>query len=185
MRNSLQALSYFADQLAKNKAFLESVDYAVELCNNKIYSGGKILICGNGGSHADALHFAEEFTCKFSKDRRPLPCIALGSNGPHITATGNDYGFKYIFSREIYAFSSDSALIVLSTSGHSENIIEALKTAYSLGIPSIALVGNDPSEVADYASIVIQVPHYKTAMIQEIHMHILHYIVSQFESWAN
>ncbi|MGL4788915.1 MAG: D-sedoheptulose-7-phosphate isomerase, partial [Cetobacterium sp.] len=106
-------------------------------------NGNKVLICGNGGSNCDALHFAEEFTGRFRKDRRALPAISL-SDSSHITCVGNDYGFDYIFSRGVEAYGKEGDMFIgISTSGNSANVIKAVEAAKKMGLKTAVLLGKD------------------------------------------
>lgn len=142
---------------------------------------GKILICGNGGSHCDALHFAEELTGRYRKDRRPLGAIALGE-ASHVTCVSNDYGFQYIFSRQVEALARpEDALIGLSTSGNSPNVIEAFKAAKKMGLSTVALLGKGGGELTKTADLSIIVPGLTSDRIQELHMLILHTVIETVE----
>ncbi len=144
-------------------------------------SGGKIMICGNGGSHCDALHFAEELTGRYRKDRKALGAIALGE-ASHVTCVSNDYGFQYIFSRSVDALGrTGDALIGLSTSGNSANVIEAFKSAKAMNIPTIALLGKGGGELAKMADLAIIVPGATSDRIQELHMLMLHTVIETVE----
>ena len=141
-------------------------------------NGGKIIFAGNGGSFADSQHLAAELISKLNIDRVPLPGIALGTNSSSTTAIGNDYGFEYIFSRELEAIGKDNDfLIAISTSGESKNIINLLEKSKSLGISNILLTGpNKNSNAAKIAESVINTPPtcIATAEIQQIHITIGH-----------
>lgn len=142
---------------------------------------GKILICGNGGSHCDALHFSEELTGRYRKDRRPLGALALGE-ASHVTCVSNDYGFQYVFSRQVEALGrKEDVLIGLSTSGQSPNVIEAFKSAKELGLKTVALLGKGGGELAKIADIAIIVPGSTSDRIQELHMLLLHTVIETVE----
>ena len=143
--------------------------------------GNKVLICGNGGSNCDALHFAEEFTGRFRGDRKALPAIAI-SDSSHITCIGNDYGFDYIFSRGVEAYGKEGDMFFgISTSGNSPNVIKAVEAAKKLGMKTCILLGKDGGKLkgmCDYEFIILG----KTSdRIQEIHMMILHIIIEGVE----
>jgi D-sedoheptulose 7-phosphate isomerase len=144
-------------------------------------NGHKVLICGNGGSMCDAMHFAEEFTGRFRKDRKPLPAIAL-SDPSHITCVGNDYGFDEIFARGVAAYGkSNDLLIGISTSGNSSNIIKAIKQAKKQKMHTIGLLGKDGGLLKTQCDQEIIAPGVTTDRIQEIHMTILHIIIEAVE----
>jgi D-sedoheptulose 7-phosphate isomerase len=143
--------------------------------------GGKSFICGNGGSHCDALHFAEELTGRYRKDRKPLGALALGE-ASHVTCVSNDYGFQYIFSRQLEGLArSGDVLIGLSTSGNSPNVIEAFKSAKAMGITTVALLGKGGGELLKIADHAIIAPGTTSDRIQEIHMLVLHTVIETVE----
>ncbi len=144
-------------------------------------SGGKVIICGNGGSATDAMHFAEEFTGRFRKDRKALPAIAL-SDPSHITCVGNDYGFEDVFSRGVEAYAKAGDMVVgLSTSGSSTNVIKALEKAKELGCSTFSLLGKDGGELKNMCNYEIIIPGKTSDRIQEMHMMILHIIIESVE----
>jgi D-sedoheptulose 7-phosphate isomerase len=141
----------------------------------------KVLICGNGGSNCDALHFAEEFTGRFRKERKPLPVISL-SDSSHITCVANDFGFDEIFSRGVAAFGKKGdILIAISTSGNSENVIRAVKKGKKIGMKTIALLGKSGGSLRDTCDYQLLVEGKTTDRIQEIHMLALHIIIEMTE----
>jgi D-sedoheptulose 7-phosphate isomerase len=145
-------------------------------------SGGKLLLCGNGGSAADSGHIATEFTCRFQGDRRPYPAIALSSDGGLLTAIGNDYAFQDIFARQVRAFGKPGdVLIGLSTSGKSRNVLFAIEEAKRLGMSSIVLLGKGGGFTKGAADIEIAVAGTVTARIQEAHKFLLHAICELVE----
>jgi D-sedoheptulose 7-phosphate isomerase len=138
-------------------------------------NGHQMLVCGNGGSAADAADFCTEFACRFVDDRRPYPALNLGQGGSLLTATGNDYGFAEIFARQVAAFGRpDDLFIAISTSGNSANIRRALDQAKTGGLKSIALLGRDGGACKGVAEIDLIVPAKTTARIQEAHKFLLH-----------
>jgi len=165
-----------------NEQNYEKIHNAASMIKNSIEKGGKIISCGNGGSHCDAMHFAEELTGRFRENRKPLPAIAI-SDPAHISCVANDYGYEFVFARFIEALGkSDDVLLAISTSGNSKNIIEACKVAKSIGIKIIALTGNNGGELANYADIEMRVPHFGYAdRIQEIHIKIIHTLIQIIE----
>ncbi len=141
-----------------------------------IASGNKVLICGNGGSAADAQHFAAELVGRFEKERASYPAIALTTDSSALTAIGNDYGFEQVFSRQVEGLGRKAdALIAISTSGNSPNILEAVRKASSMGIGTIGLLGRDGGGIAGEVDCPVIVPHARTARIQEAHGFILHF----------
>lgn len=143
--------------------------------------GGKVLICGNGGSNCDAMHFAEEFTGRFRSDRPALPAIAL-SDSSHITCVGNDYGFDHIFSRGVEAYGKSGDMFIgISTSGNSSNVILALEVAKKIGMTTVLLLGKDGGKLKDQADYEFIIPGKTSDRIQEIHMMILHIMIEGIE----
>ena len=143
--------------------------------------GNKVLICGNGGSNCDALHFAEEFTGRFRGDRKALPAIAI-SDSSHITCVGNDYGFDYIFSRGVEAYGKEGDMFFgISTSGNSPNVIKAVEAAKKLGMKTCVLLGKDGGKLKGMCDYEFIIPGKTSDRIQEIHMMILHIIIEGVE----
>ncbi len=160
----------------------EGVQEAIDLLADCLSSGGKILTCGNGGSAAEAAHFATEFLCRFDKDRPSLAALNLTADGSFMTATGNDYQFDHIFSRQIDGLGrKGDVLVVFTTSGNSKNVIEALRSASTRGMRSIALLGRDGGAAKSLADCALVVPSQVTAHIQEAHQVLLHIICSSVE----
>ena len=176
--NHVQAsITQAAQAIESLRALEEPILRAADLVKNCLTNGGKLLACGNGGSAGDASDFTTEFVCRFQGDRRPFPAINLTADGSLLTATGNDYGFDDIFSRQVRGFGkSGDVLIAISTSGRSKNIIRALEEARALQLPSIALLGKDGGAAKGLATIEMIVPSPVTARIQECHKFILHVI---------
>lgn len=152
---------------------------ALALC---LTSGGKLLICGNGGSAADAAHFATEFVIRFVADRPAYPAICLSNDGGTLTAGANDYGFDEVFARQVAAFGRrGDVLICLTTSGNSRNVQRALEEGKSRGVTTIALLGRDGGPTAGMANIELLVRAESTARIQEAHMMLLHVLCEAVE----
>jgi len=146
-------------------------------------NGGKLLICGNGGSAADAQHFAAELVGRFEKERRGLPAIALTTDTSNLTAIGNDYGFDRIFSRQVEALASSAdVLIGISTSGNSENVLQAMSQAKQLGCLTCSLTGRDGGKIAQQVDLSLNVPVARTARVQEAHLTIIHILCELIEA---
>jgi D-sedoheptulose 7-phosphate isomerase len=161
-----------------------SIAKAADVIAEAFLSGRKLLLCGNGGSAADCQHMAAEFVSRLSKDldRRALPAIALTTDTSFLTAFGNDYGFEGIFERQVEALgSSGDALIGISTSGNSPNVIRALETARKRNMRTIALTGNS-GRLAAMADVPIAVPSSDTQYIQETHLAVEHILCELVES---
>ncbi|MEX0777134.1 MAG: SIS domain-containing protein [Phycisphaeraceae bacterium] len=148
---------------------------AADLLGDALCGGRKLLTCGNGGSAADASHVATEFVCRFLKDRRPYPAIALNEVGSTLTAIGNDYAFDDVFARQVHAFGAKGdVLIAFTTSGRSRNVIKALEAANELGLSSIAFLGRDGGATRGLATVELIVPAQITVRIQEAHQLLFH-----------
>lgn len=155
--------------------FLENIVEVSYLITKCIKSGNKVLICGNGGSAADSQHFAGEMVGRFKKERNSLPFISLTTDSSIITSIGNDYDFKYIFSRQIEGIGNkNDILICFSTSGESKNIIEAAKKAKEKKMKVICLTGKTPNTLEKFSDFKISVPSKETDMVQQIHILIYH-----------
>ena len=143
--------------------------------------GKKSLIAGNGGSNCDAMHFAEEFTGRFRSDRRALPSISI-SDSSHITCVGNDFGFNFIFAKGVEAFGQEGDFFFgISTSGNSQNVIEAMKVAKEKGLKTVALLGKDGGKLKGVCDYEFIIPGETSDRIQEVHMMILHIIIEGVE----
>jgi D-sedoheptulose 7-phosphate isomerase len=170
-----RAIGDAADTLRGLEKFETSVAAAAELMVNCLGQGGKLLVCGNGGSAADAADFCTEFACRFEKDRRPYPALNLSQGGSLLTATANDYGFDEVFARQIRGFGlTGDVVIAITTSGNSTNVQRALAEAKSTGLKTIALLGRDGGSCAGKADVELIVPGSSTARIQEAHKFLLH-----------
>jgi len=151
------------------------IEKAAELLAATAKAGKTVLVCGNGGSAADAQHFAAEWVCRYKDDRPPLSAIALAVDTSVITAIGNDYGFEHIFSRQIEALGKKGdVLLAITTSGTSKNILAAIKAAKERGLKIIVLTGRNTEQVKAVADIVVAIPSKETARIQEMHELIIH-----------
>jgi D-sedoheptulose 7-phosphate isomerase len=179
----LQTFIRAAVATLESLAQLESdVDAAARVVGECLLGGGKLLVCGNGGSAADAADFTTEFTCRFISDRRPFPAINLTACGSFLTATGNDYSFDEVFARQVRAFGkAGDVLVAISTSGNSRNVIAALKAANEVGVTSIALLGKSGGDARGLAGIELVVQGTETARIQEAHKFLLHVICQMAE----
>jgi D-sedoheptulose 7-phosphate isomerase len=156
----------------------EPIAQAAQLMTSVLLNGGKILSCGNGGSAADAQHFSSELLNRFERERQPLPAIALTTDSSTLTSIANDDDFSMVFAKQIRALgSSKDALLAITTSGNSRNIIQALIAAHDRNMHAIVLTGRDGGEAGaliQHTDIEIRVPADSTARIQEVHLLILH-----------
>ena len=180
---------YFKRILAQHKELFdmlnkieEPVLKACETLHNTLNTGKKILICGNGGSAADSQHFAAELIGRFEKDRKALPAIALTTDTSIITAIGNDNGFHQVFSKQVDGLGDEGdALVGISTSGQSENVLQAVKSARARSMHTIGLLGNQGGILKSVVDIAVVAPHSVTARIQEVHLFIIHFWAAAIE----
>lgn len=180
---ALKALTDAHDLLRgfANEHTARIIEAAVAACAQSLRAGGKIIACGNGGSLADAVHFAEELTGRFRADRPPIAALALADAG-HITCTANDYGFERIFERGVEALGRPGdVLVALSTSGNSPNIRRALAAAKARRMRTITLLGKGGGALRGEADIELIAPGETADRIQELHMLVLHTIVEGIE----
>ncbi len=171
-------LRLFIDQQKKQNSIAE----AANLIASSIKQGGKVISCGNGGSSCDAMHFAEELTGRYRENRKAIPAIAI-SDSSHISCVANDYGYKYVFSRYLEALGNKGdVLLAISTSGNSENVLEAVKEAKNKGMYVVALTGKDGGKLLPLADVCVNVPHFGFAdRIQEVHIKIIHILILLIE----
>ncbi|NBN16324.1 D-sedoheptulose 7-phosphate isomerase [Proteus sp. G4398] len=178
-------LTEAADTLSRflqDDANIEAIQKAAVLLADSFKAGGKVLSCGNGGSHCDAMHFAEELTGCYRENRPGYPAIAI-SDVSHISCVSNDFGYEYVFSRYVEAVGKEGdVLLGISTSGNSGNIIKAISAAREKGMKVITLTGKDGGKMAGSADIEIRVPHFGYAdRIQEIHIKVIHILIQLIE----
>ena len=155
---------------------------AVEAVDRALANGQALLVFGNGGSAADAQHFAAEFVGRFARQRRAVPALALTTDTSALTAIGNDYGFEQVFARQVEAYGAPGDIALgITTSGGSPNVIAGLETAAARGLTTIALTGADGGPAGRLADIHLHVPHAVTARVQEMHGLLLHVICELVE----
>ena len=163
------------NKLLNSEELSNAIEYASLESMKAIEEGKKILIAGNGGSASDSQHFAAEIVGRYEANRAAKPAIALTTDTSNITAIANDFGYEYIFSRQIEAIGQKGDIyIAISTSGNSDNILESLKVAKSMGIKTIGLTGNNGGYMKSLVDILINVPSERTGRIQEMHIMVLH-----------
>lgn len=164
--------------------FVEEIEKAIEIMINSLKQGNKILSCGNGGSAAQAQHFSAELVGRFEAERKAISSISLTTDTSNITALGNDYGFETVFKRQIEALGNQGdVLICLSSSGNSQNLIEAILEAKSKNIKIINLLGRDGGKMKRVGDVDIIIPVQNTARIQECHILILHIFAKLIEDY--
>ena len=169
VKNSMNGVQKFIDQTTM--LVLEALD-----------NGSKIILCGNGGSAADSIHIAAEFTGRFKRMRRSLAALSLTSDIAAVTAIGNDFGFDKVFSRQLEGLGQPGdILFCLSTSGKSQNVINAAITAKQLGATSVCLSGGSGGDLVSVCDYQFVVPSFDTAIIQEFHMSFLHQVCDNID----
>jgi D-sedoheptulose 7-phosphate isomerase len=171
----LQEAQRVLDAFLNDPVQIDKIEKAATLMADAIKTNGKIISCGNGGSHCDAMHFAEELTGRYRNNRRALPAIAI-SDVSHLSCVGNDYGYEFVFSRYMEALGQPGDVMLgLSTSGNSANIVRATEVAKAKGMKIVILSGKDGGQLAGVADVEIRVPHFGYAdRIQEIHIKVIH-----------
>nr|WP_314544969.1 phosphoheptose isomerase [uncultured Massilia sp.] len=182
--NTQRILAHFQEsaelKLKAAPILAQPISNAIELMFNALSNGNKILACGNGGSAGDAQHFAAELVGRFERERFPLPAISLTTDTSIITAVGNDYSFNEIFSKQVQAFGqAGDILLAISTSGNSGNVVAAVEAALEREMRVVALTGKDGGKLGKMltdADVHINVPHSRTARIQEVHLVAIHSI---------
>jgi D-sedoheptulose 7-phosphate isomerase len=178
----LQQAAEVLQKFISDPANLQQIEKASNAIAESIRQGGKVISCGNGGSHCDAMHFAEELTGKYREPRKAIPAICI-SDPSHISCVSNDYGYEFVFSRYLEALGNKGdVLLGISTSGNSANIIRAAETAREKGMTVIILSGKDGGKLAPLADIELRVPHFGYAdRIQEVHIKIIHILMLLIE----
>ena len=185
-----QVASHFADS-AKLKVdsaaqLAAPIARGIELMVAALRSGGKILSCGNGGSAADAQHFAAELVNRFERERPPLAGLALTTDSSTLTSIGNDYSYEQVFEKQLRALGrKGDVLLAISTSGNSANVIAAMRAARELGVSVVALSGNGGGKMVEHlgpGDVHVCVPHTRTMRIQEVHLLVLHCLCDGIDS---
>jgi D-sedoheptulose 7-phosphate isomerase len=184
----IQIISNYLDEasalMEKSKSLARLIDLAAELISTKMHTGGKILLCGNGGSAADAQHIAAEFVGQYLTPRKPLPALAITTDSSILTAIGNDFGFDSVFSRQIQAMSLPNDVVVCySTSGRSQNILKAIEISRQLGLGIVNFSSERAPRVRDV--IDIRIPSSVTPQIQQLHLTLSHVLCEIVEIKLN
>ncbi|CAG9297352.1 D-sedoheptulose 7-phosphate isomerase [Celerinatantimonas diazotrophica] len=180
--SQLQEAASVLDHFLNDPSNIEAIENAATVIADSFKQGGKVISCGNGGSHCDAMHFAEELTGRYRDNRPAYPAIAI-SDPSHISCVGNDYGFNDIFSRYLEGLgNSGDVLLGISTSGNSANIIKAIEVARKQSMKVVILTGKDAGKMAGLADCEICVKHFGYAdRIQEIHIKVIHILIQLIE----
>src|SRR5260221_478036 len=185
-----QVASHFADsarlKLDAAKQLSAPIARGIELMAGSLRAGGKILACGNGGSAADAQHFAAELVNRFERERAPLAGLALTTDSSTLTSIANDYAYEQVFEKQVRALGrKGDVLLAISTSGNSASVIAAMRRARDLGLRSVALTGNGGGRMAAELAtedVHVCVPHKRTMRIQEVHLLVLHCLCDGVDS---
>jgi len=182
IRGQVAASAATKQKILEDVAFLEKIAEVIKVSVQVYKNKKKILIAGNGGSAADAQHFAAELVGRYGFDRPSLPALALTTDTSNLTAIGNDYGYDFVFSRQLEGMAQEGDLFIgISTSGNSENILNAFTSAKEKGVITVALTGRDGGKMADAADYTLIVPSDATPRIQESHLLIEHMICDAIE----
>lgn len=183
-KNSEDYLENSLKVFKTNKLHLDTIIKISNLCINSIENGNKILFCGNGGSASDANHLAAEIVGRFLLDRQPLPAVSLSSNPAVLTALSNDFGYQYVFSKQVEAIGKkDDVIFLISTSGSSENIIEAARESKKRGIKTVIFTGSNVNFLERYSDFIINVDSDIAAFIQQSHITIGQLICYNIENY--
>lgn len=182
IKAQLEEAANLLQQFISDANNLASIESAAKVLIDAFKTGGKVLSCGNGGSHCDAMHFAEELSGRYRDNRPALGAIAI-SDPSHLSCVGNDYGFDYVFSRYVEGVGrAGDVLLGISTSGNSRNVLLAVEAARKLGMRVIILSGKDGGKLRGLADAEIIVPHFGYAdRIQEIHIKVIHILIGLVE----
>jgi D-sedoheptulose 7-phosphate isomerase len=180
-QNFLEAQTILSAFIADERN-MQKIATAGNLMVESLANGGKVISCGNGGSMCDAMHFAEELSGRFRSHRQALPAISI-SDPSHISCTGNDYGYEYVFSRFIEALGKPGDILLgISSSGNSENVLHAIAAAKAKGMKVVGLTGKDGGKMAAGCDVEIRAPHSEFAdRAQEIHIKVIHSLIHYIE----
>ena len=178
MRESIE----LKEEILRDVAILQSISLASEQMISILRGGGKLVLCGNGGSASDAMHFAGELVGRFQRERSSWPALVLNSDPVAMSSIANDYDYSEVFSRQVDAFAHDKDILIgISTSGNSENVLKAIKAAREKGAYTIGLLGHGGGRIAKEADLSIVVPSDVTARVQESHIVIIHILCELIE----
>ena len=184
IRRELEEAAAVLSRFLEDNHNIQTIDAAARLLSESFKQGKKVLSCGNGGSHCDAMHFAEELTGRFRENRPGYPAIAI-SDPSHLSCVSNDFGYDFVFSRYVEAVGAEGdVLLGISTSGNSGNILKAVEAARQKNMKVILLSGKDGGKMAGMADVEVRVPHFGYAdRIQEVHIKAIHIIIQLVEGY--
>lgn len=178
LKNSIEV----KEKILESEFLIEQIDETCKLINESLLNGGKVILCGNGGSASDSIHIAGEMLGRFKLEREAIPAITLNADIASLTAISNDYGFENVYARQLMGLmNKEDIFIGISTSGNSKNVLNAIRWAKEKGRKTIALLGNDGGDIKRYADIPIIIPSQDTARIQEAHITIGHILCELIE----
>lgn len=178
----LQESATVLESFLQDESNFPKIDQAAQVMIDAVNKGGKIICCGNGGSHCVAMHFAEELTGRYRENRNPIPAISISDPG-HLTCVANEYSYESVFSRFVDAIGQpNDVLLAISTSGNSANVVQAAQSAHKKGMKVIGFTGKNGGKLASNADVEIRVPHFGFAdRIHEIHYKIVHILIVLIE----
>ncbi len=181
IRSSLLEAQSTLNKFIDDEKNIKLIEQSIEIFVDSFKSKGRVFSCGNGGSMCDSLHFAEELTGRYRKDRAPLPATGISEAG-HITCIANDFGFDYIFSRFVEAWGQQGdTLLAISTSGNSANVIKAVEVAKAKGMKVVGLLGKDGGKLKSMVDVPLIIPCPITDRIQEVHIKCIHIFIEGIE----
>lgn len=181
IRSSLVEAQETLNRFIEDEQNLTKIEESIQLFVDSFKNGGRVFSCGNGGSMCDSLHFAEELTGRYRKDRAPLPATGISEAG-HITCIANDFGFDHIFSRFVEAWGQKGdVLLAISTSGNSANVIKAAEVAKSKGMKIVGLLGKDGGKLKSMVDVPLIIPCPITDRVQEVHIKCIHIFIEGIE----
>lgn len=181
IRSSLLEAQTTLNKFIDDEKNITLIEQSIQIFVDSFKNKGRVFSCGNGGSMCDSLHFAEELTGRYRKDRAPLPATGISEAG-HITCIANDFGFDYIFSRFIEAWGQQGdTLLAISTSGNSANVIKAVEVAKAKGMKVVGLLGKDGGKLKSMVDVPLIIPCPITDRIQEVHIKCIHIFIEGIE----
>jgi D-sedoheptulose 7-phosphate isomerase len=182
IKDQIAASAATKTKILEDEALLKTIENVAKACVNVYKNSKKTLLAGNGGSAADAQHIAAELVGRYGFDRPSIPSLALTTDTSNLTAIGNDYGYDKVFSRQLEGMAQEGDLFIgISTSGNSQNVINAFESAKAKGVTTVAMVGRDGGAMAKMADYAIIVPSHDTPRIQESHILIGHILCDIIE----